>query len=216
MQANNAKLNNCARVYVATFDSEVVVGEVEPDIRNQWIQRSTDWTTKRQRYCVWRLLDYALRDCYGKGVDSFTFTVECGKWKCDGVRFSLSHCNNLVAVAVSDSEVGLDVEAVASFAERAHKDGFLARILTDNEQRLVKSTPVDHREQVLAQIWTKKESYYKLRGGISFAPKRIDTAQFAPYCEIVTVNGEEYALAVATNVTQDNLTVTLQQVKLKW
>ena len=218
MQVTNPKLNSVVKVYVATFNSDVVVGEVEPVIRNEWIQRCTDPNTKRQRYCVWRLLDYALQENYGKGVDNFHITVNGGKWNStDGVRFSLSHCRNIVAVAVCLDEVGLDLEEVSSFAERVHNASFLGRILTENEQNLVKSVPNDCKEQILAEMWTKKESYYKLSGDTTFVPAHIDTTKIAPHCDILSINGEKYALSVATKTdVESNLTIELQQVKIKW
>ena len=202
MSVNNAKLNNAVTVYISTFDSNVVVREVEPAIRNEMIQRCTDTLTKLQHYCVWQLLDYALRVCYGKGVKDCDLYVDGnGKWRCrNGVYFSLAHSNNVVAVALCNQEVGVDVELTSKFVSHANDNKFANRVLTDSEQEMLLNVSAQRRAKALAEIWTKKESVFKLQGGNSFTPKNIDTAKIATHSQFLTINGEQYALSVATNV----------------
>ena len=220
MQIDSSQLNSCVKVYVSAFDSGVVVGEVKPASRNEVIQRCTDTLTKQQRYCVWRLLDFALRANRGGGVDSFTFTLtDSGKWICDnGVQFSLSHCDNVVAVAVCNHAVGVDVQSVASFARQVTNADFAARVLTENEQRLLRGiTSDDARAQTLATIWTQKESFFKLHGCYSFVPKAIDTTNCCAHSQLVTLNGERYVLSVASLVGGvNNLSVDVEYVKVRF
>ena len=198
MPTNNAKLNNTVMVYVTTFDIDVEVGEVKPSVRNGQIQRCTDVVAKLQRYCVWKLLDYALHDCYCGGVADFDLYVDGnGKWNShNGVEFSLSHSNNVVAVAVCNHFVGVDVEAVARFANHVD-DGFATRILTDSEQLVLRDTPAELKAEALAEMWTKKESIFKLQSRSSFRPKSFDTTKMPTHFQFLTVNGEKYALSVA-------------------
>ena len=211
MTTDNAQLNNTVTVYVSTFDRDLVVGDVTPAARNEMIQRCSNVLTKQQSYCVWKLLDYALSDCYGYGVESCDFTTDNGKWNCsNGVYFSLTHCNNVVAVAVGNHAVGVDIQAVASFARRVNDDGFVERILTDAEQALLLDVAAERKMETLAVMWTQKESIFKMQGSGTFVPVSIDTtdAKFRPqvgdeglvHSKIVSINGDSYALSVAACV----------------
>lgn len=202
MTINSSKLNDTVMVYVSAFDSAVTVCDVESAIRNDMIQRCTHLQAKQQRYCVWQLLDYALRECYGKGVKDFNFSVNGnGKWTChNGVEFSLAHCGNVVAVAVCNYAVGVDVESISSFERHVDDTDFIERILTDSEQQVLRDTPVQRRAEILARFWTKKESLFKLQGGKTFVPRCVDTTENPAHSQLLTVNGEQYVLSVATDV----------------
>ena len=189
---------NGAQVYVAQFENSVQVQAVLPAIRQQSIEQCADDLHKRQRYCVWRLLDYALQQRIGKGVDELSFSVDGnGKWSCNGgVHFSLSHCGNVVAVAVSEHPVGIDVEAcdVERFNARLAQ-----RILTDGERETYQALPTDKRPQALLEIWTKKESLFKRDGGKTFTPNAIDTSTNNSQCQTLEIHNNKYVVAVAIN-----------------
>ena len=198
-------------VYVSTFEPDLVVGDVEPAIRNDMIRRCTDKLAKQQRYCVWKLLDYALRDCYNGGVADFDLYVdENGKWNChNGIHFSLSHCNNVVAVALCNHYVGVDVESVAGFDRHVGCAEFAERILTDNEQRKLTETPTEHKAAMLAEMWTKKESFFKLGSRRAFVPKSFDSTVKATHSQTLTINGVQYVLSVARYIPSKIELVTL-------
>lgn len=200
MPKNNPKLNTTIMVYIDTFDSDTVVGEVEPAIRNELIQSCTDKLAKLQRYCVWQLFDHALHECYDGGTADFNFYVDDnGKWNChNGIEFSLAHSNNVVAVAVCNHYVGVDIEAVDRFTHLVDNDSFLSRVLTDNEINLLNETPTEHKAEVLATMWTKKESFYKLQSRRVFNLKSFDmTVLKCAYSQILTIDGVQYALSVS-------------------
>ena len=75
----------------------------------------------------------------------------------EGIHFNISHCSEAVAVAVSDSEVGIDVEGRRKFS-----DGLLQRAFSDDEQAIVHSS--DDPEKDFARIWTRKEAWFKYTG----------------------------------------------------
>ena len=200
MPTNNPKLNTTVMVYVSAFDRDIAVGEVEPAIRNELIQHCTDTLTKQQRYCVWKLLDHALRECYNGSVSDFNFYVEGnGKWKShNGVEFSLAHSNNVVVVAICNHYVGVDLEAVERFTKLADNDSFLTRVLTDNEQHVLQNIASEHKAEILAEMWTKKESFFKLASRSVFEPKSFDmTTLKCAYSQLLTINGVQYILSVS-------------------
>ena len=191
---------NGADVYVAQFDKAVEVQPVLPPIRQQMIDGCQDATHKQQSYCVWLLLDYALKQKCGKGVDAFTFTVDGnGKWSSDnGVSFSLSHSENVVAVALSSKAVGVDVEAVNCKRFNAR---LADRILTENERSIYNNVTRATREaqpRLLAEFWTAKESVFKRDGGNAFVASGIDTTSQNVACQTVTFDGETYIVSVAS------------------
>ena len=74
------------------------------------------------------------------------------------IHFTLSHCRQAVACAVSTHEVGIDIETV-----RLPLNEQLARhVLTDNEFQQV--TNATHPELAFTRYWTLKESIVKLTG----------------------------------------------------
>lgn len=186
-------------VYIVKFDKSVEVREVQPAIRNEAIQRCGDTLTKQQRYCAWRLLDYALVQRFGKGVADYDFTVGAnGQWRCNGAHFSLTHCNNIVCVAVCNQPVGVDVEAVANFAKYVDDCKFAERTLTHDEIACIQTVAPEVRAQALAETWTQKESLFKLAGGRTFVPSSIDTTRCKSHSQLFRFDGTDYALAVAT------------------
>lgn len=187
----------CAEVFVAQFDGAAEVKPVEPLIRQRLIEQTTDPQLKRQRYCVWLLLDYALRSTVGKGVDELSFDLDGnGKWICDGgVCFSLSHSEDVVAVAVSDRNVGIDVEALDESRFNAR---LARRILTSSESVAFGELPVRQQSQWLAEAWAKKESLFKRDGGNAFAPNAVDsTVCNNVCCRVVSFGKRRYVVAVA-------------------
>ena len=184
-----------AEVFVAAFDETVEVKPVQPPIRQRVIEQCADLQTKRQRYCVWQLLDYALKKCINKGVDELTFTLDDnGKWSCNGCHFSLSHSGNVVAVAICERAVGVDVEKLdaARFNQRLAE-----RILTANEREVYDTLPFDDRPQALTQIWTAKESLFKRDGGKSFLPQTVDTTAVTTFSESVIFGCDTFIFSVA-------------------
>ena len=74
--------------------------------------------------------------------------------------FNISHTKNIAVCAVSDKEVGIDIEH-----ERDFKDSLIARAFTDDEIRYV----TDY-----TRLWTIKESVMKWYGlGFSLPPEEI-------------------------------------------
>jgi len=77
------------------------------------------------------------------------------------IRFSVSHSDSLVGVAVSPVfELGLDIESVDAPMSTAVKDTFL----TDEEQRRLARLQTPHGVRGAIRTWTLKEAFSKLLG----------------------------------------------------
>jgi 4'-phosphopantetheinyl transferase len=82
-----------------------------------------------------------------------------------GLRFSLSHTEGLIAVAVTRRrDVGIDVEN----ATRNLAVGVVESVLTENEVRAACRLPDEQKRERFFALWTLKEAYAKARGmGVS-------------------------------------------------
>jgi 4'-phosphopantetheinyl transferase len=92
---------------------------------------------------------------------AFTYT-ENGKPLTEGAFFSVSHSGDVVACAVSDREVGLDVERIRPVPTR------LGRKLEGQWQT----------ESDFWQLWTRREAAIKCRGGVWGQWRREATENF--------------------------------------
>ena len=132
-----------------------------PMLRRDYVNNITDIERKRQSTFVWLLLKKALADINVSG----TFSVDSkGKWHFvdNKVKFSLSHSNNIVAVAVGDTDyLGIDVEKCS---EKVLK---LQSKLGDYKQYNLSNIEYITRE------WTKKESAYKAGKKSEFYSRKI-------------------------------------------
>ena len=82
--------------------------------------------------------------------------------------FNLSHAGTLAACAVSDAEVGLDIEKHRKFSEP------LIRHILCEEERPLLDTGCEDPDIRLTQLWTVKESVMKYYGrGLSLLPTDI-------------------------------------------
>ena len=81
-------------------------------IRDEEILSCNNQTVKKQKFFVWKLLLKGL-ELSGINADEIEFFKEpSGKWTADKIHFSLSHSKNALAVAISSSPVGVDIEKI--------------------------------------------------------------------------------------------------------
>ena len=76
------------------------------------------------------------------------------------IRFSLSHSGNMAVLALSDSEVGIDIQENRGYIERIAK-----RFYHEQEWKILENKDsVSECEKLFYQIWTGKEAYIKYTG----------------------------------------------------
>ena len=86
-------------VFTATIPNEVCVAGVYPPLRNDDIENSASDKVRKEKFCAWKLLEYALLQVFGKAMREISFTrLPNGKWTCDFCYFSLTFnfCNLLI------------------------------------------------------------------------------------------------------------------------
>ena len=117
---------------------------------------------RRRSVAVWLLLRQLLAE---RGLDADALPVienEFGKpafASVPGIWFSLSHAGDRVMAAVSDAEVGCDVERIVPI-----DDGMLKMSLVDAERTHLAALPGEARDRAFIRLWVRKESYVKAVG----------------------------------------------------
>ncbi|MBQ8781587.1 MAG: 4'-phosphopantetheinyl transferase superfamily protein [Oscillospiraceae bacterium] len=116
------------------------------------------------------LLVYALRKDFGIKDIKLCFG-EHGKpyLKGQGIYFSISHCKKGCVCAVSDKEIGADIQETRPYSQRLAE-----KVCCENE--LLRLEKASDKASEFAKIWAMKESFVKMNGkGIGYSLKKADT-----------------------------------------
>lgn len=160
-------------VYLAEIPFPGQMQEIYPPERAAEIQDCSHPLLKQAKTANWLLLQYAARHCFSLDLRDLRFErSKNGKWSCDKFSFSLSHTDTVAAVAVSNTPVGVDIEALPSLADRFPPQRIEAlwnRSFTRSERAMLLPEP----ESFLIG-WTRKEAAFKQTGKGAFRPKDYD------------------------------------------
>ena len=144
---------------------------------------------RKRSVLAFALLERALREEYGiTEVPEFVYN-EFGKPSLPNlpIHFSLSHCKDAVACAVSDHNIGIDMENVVSYNPDVAR-----RVCTAAELEML--TQSEDQDADFIKLWTKKEAISKYEGmGVSL-----------PFSEIAT---DRYSLS--THYAENKVIVTV-------
>ena len=143
-----------------------------------------------------------------KDIKKVKFFKQNNKWMADGFYFSLSHAGDMVAVAVAKNAVGIDVEYL-------NEDRFLKikdKILTPSENTLYLAQTIDKQTDFLAELWTKKESLFKMQNGDIFHPDKIDTIDKPVISKKFSCDGKPFYVSVASNDAKITLIKTFDDI----
>lgn len=117
--------------------------------------------------------------------------LPCGKITCkDNVFVSVAHSGNLIAVAVANHEIGVDVQIQTDINNVA----IVEKFFTERERHAVANA--ENFNDTFFTVWCKKEALWK---SLKNQPKTIRTVETCdkPFTEkIFTFNNEKYFLAV--------------------
>lgn len=105
--------------------------------------------------------------------------------KDNNLFFNISHDNNLVVIAISDKNIGIDIEYLS------YNRFVLKKCFNKKEQHKVSKS---NKEKEFTKIWVMKEAYVKMKGtGIISDLKDIDTTKIK---NIDIIDNEEYIIAI--------------------
>lgn len=170
-------------IYTKTYDNL-------PNFRKE---KADKYRFEKDRFCsvgVWALFQYALKNTYGI-TDTDVSYNEYGKpflKKYSNIDFSLSHSGGKVMCAVSDKNIGCDVQYLKESNNML--DSVAKRFFTDKEYRYIESFAPNERILQFTRIWTAKESYIKAIGtGLA---TELASFEVMPSKQGINISDEEY------------------------
>lgn len=139
--------------------------QIEEKRRKVWEHRK-DGREKRRSLGAGLLLHYALCEylhlprektppfCTGQGQWGKPYLTEY-----PNVYFNLSHSGRYVCCAVSEQEIGVDIQE-----HRNSRKGIAQRFFTQEDNRLLQELEDAKAREMFFRIWSIRESYIKLTG----------------------------------------------------
>ena len=153
----------------------------------------------REKFYSWRLLEKALYLRFSKTPTELLLSKnERGAWVSPFVYLSISHSEGALAVAVTSSPVGVDIEAIC----RLRAKNFAKRILNEREFSEFESSEKEGRTEELVRLWTMKEALFKKSGKERFVPSLEDTATGVAWRETV-IGKERFVVSYASSDLED-------------
>lgn len=127
----------------------------------------------------------------------------------NGMCFSVSHSGRMAAIAVDESEIGLDIEQIPDHSRLKIAD----RFYHPAEQKYVKEAVDPCR--AFCEIWTRKEAVLKMTGeGIATDLTAFDTTALPLSEQLYTTGLENYCLSVCSEKRIDTH-IYFSQLELK-
>ncbi len=188
-----------ANVFFATLPSDDIGEALSSPEREEYVSSIRNDRVRREKYFVWKLLEYAIDRTFGIKAEKLSFRkTDCGKWITDGYCFSLSHSENMLAVAVSRGDIGVDIEKL-----RETPDNRMAeRILCADELKEFSSLPDEDKNRFLIEKWSVKEAIFKSQSKKSFSPAEINTTDYTYKSGELLEGDETYIWSVATKTPE--------------
>lgn len=186
-------------VYVASIPEHAALSELFPTERNAEVQACTNEKAKREKYFVWRLLEYAVKQTLGKDFNALSFQKnENGKWACKQFEFSLSHADGAVCVALSLAPVGVDVQPIAP--PKTEKTAL--KIFSEREKTEYASLLQEKKAEYFTRKWTQRESVFKMRNLPAFFPALPTLFDEKTVTKTLLLGGKSYSLSVANETLE--------------
>ena len=198
-------------VYISKFPFSVEDSGISPVERAKEIESCSNERVKKQKYFVWKLLENALMRSLGLKLSKLNIRKRTnGKWECDECFFSLSHCDDFVAVAISRKSVGIDIEKCDP---NRFTDALAEKISTVKEADEI-ARLTEKKGEALNVLWTKKEAVFKQLGEGAFRPKSIETDKFNTATKVAKSGEERYFITVANEDANKSVFRTTDDIEL--
>ena len=131
-----------------------------PDERREYVLHFRKREDQKRSAIGWLLLAYGLKQEYGIQMPPAFCRTSTGKPYFPEKNmpfFNLSHSGDLVGCALSEKEIGLDIQKLVT-----PRSSLVRRICTEEELALIESSENPSAE--FCRIWSQKESAVKLTG----------------------------------------------------
>jgi phosphopantetheinyl transferase len=177
-----------------------ICGELYPNLRQEEIEECVDNSLKIEKFYAWKLLEISVSEHIGLDFNKINFEKSSnGKWTCDRFCFSISHSAGVVAVCISEREVGVDCQEI-----KPVKEGIENKILTAREKELLSTLEGAEREEFLLSAWCKKECLLKHSGEGALNPSKRETVGAEFFNKKIEIEGKSYLFfAYGEGISQD-------------
>lgn len=160
--------------HIWDFDLQAALATVSPQ-RREHALRYRHERDQRLSVAAYRLLQQTLKQEYGIDEAPLFIHDDNGKPLLQDhpdIHFSLSHCHEAVACAVSSRPIGIDVETLDHYSPE-----LACQVMNEEELQQILSSA--DPAIAFTRLWTMKESYYKLTGDTASSniPHLLDNAE---------------------------------------
>lgn len=209
---SNAYFSASVSLFLSRIPEHPSIAPLSCQARNLEIENTRHPVAKAQKYYVWRLLERAIEQCCGISPDRLTFQKQPGgRWEITGeeppIFFSLSHCEGAVAVALSRTPVGVDIEP----CDRHLTPALAEKVLSPDEKQVYNALSEAERNDYLLRAWVAKESLYKRTGQGTFCPNHLNAASENVTIQTVTLQDRMFLVALASNAP-DSVSLSAQSI----
>lgn len=155
--------------------------------RREYIKSISEKRRSAQSYFVWKLL---LKVAKILNFTNFDYDLEVNKCICESLKISLTHSGSIVAVAISNDCVGVDVEKISDkILKLKNKLGFNIK-----EKELT--------AKYLTIKWTEKESNFKADNNAEFFSSKIINDSLNNQYVLTVASSEEKADFIKINFNE--------------
>lgn len=179
------------------------IDNIYPELRKTEIKKVNSKKVLREKYYSWKVLELGIRNSFGYTFKEIEFFKDDnGKWSSNKCKFSISHSKDIVAVAISNEDVGIDIEWINKFKEKFSSldefEKFKLNICNQYDNKsIINNDIID-----LVRLWTTKESIFKLNSNKGFIPKDIICDRNSRSFKLFN---SEYLLTISTNTINTNI-----------
>ncbi len=147
--------------------------------------------SQKESLCALLLLDFAIQNSYNIDEKLIISRTDSDKpyFKNCEIKFSISHSEDYVAVAVSDNEIGVDIEKITD----KDRDNMIDRFFLPSEQEFYHNS--EDKPVAFVVLWTRKEAYLKYTGkGITEGLSEYDVTKNAEFFHEFSHDGYQVCL----------------------
>ncbi len=139
--------------------TEAEVKRMLPLVSEQRREQAMKYKHTFGQFCClksWVMLKEGLA-VMGYGLRDFEYNEHGKPYLEGGPYFSISHCKEGIAVAIGDTPIGIDIEAI-----RPANEDLIER--TMNEEERLRVTGYGLPDRMFTRLWTQKEAIVKMEG----------------------------------------------------
>ena len=182
-----------SKVYIeklSFFNQDIDLNNINP-VRKEYLLKLNNDSLKRSYY-AWILLKEMVLKEYNLNIDKLNlYYNEYKKPYFKEFNFNISHSNNLIAVAISDTKIGVDIQYLEKCIDRICWDK--SKDITSLAKKINCST--DYYD--FYKTFSAKEAISK-KQGTGLVLSKLSIKEDINHQEIIVVDNLEYVLSISS------------------